>query len=56
VRFCTDDVHDTLRDAKLKRMRDACLSPHEQVEAWRKAILAKGAPDNFSMVLVQRQS
>lgn len=45
---------------------DSLLTPHEvyldlgqsgagRLAAWRKAVLAAGAPDNFSMVLVQRR-
>jgi serine/threonine protein phosphatase PrpC len=53
---CTDGVHDTLGDPRLMKTHDARLAPLDQVIVWRKAVMAKGAPDNFSMVLVQRQS
>lgn len=52
--LCTDGVHDTLSSDVLKRLTDPSLSPQEQVRTWRKAVLAAGAPDNFSMVLVRR--
>lgn len=53
--LCTDGVHDTLGGSLLKQLRDVRLAPRDQVAAWRKAVLAAGAPDNFSMVLVQRR-
>ena len=51
VLLCTDGVHDTLGDARLKMLTTYPLNPMSQVQAWRKAVLKAGAPDNFSMVL-----
>ena len=51
--LCSDGLHDTLGDAEMQRL----FSPHhtlaEQVEVWREAVLAAGAPDNFSIVLAR---
>jgi Serine/threonine protein phosphatase len=54
ILLCTDGVHDTLGDAKLQKLTDLVLTPCAQVEVWRKAILAAGAPDNFSIILLRR--
>lgn len=51
VLLCTDGVHDTLGDARLRMLTTYPLNPISQVETWRKAVLKAGAPDNFSMVL-----
>ena len=53
--LCTDGVHDTL-GAHLQTLHNPQFAPLEQVQAWRRAVLQRGAPDNFSMVLVQRQA
>ena len=53
--LCTDGVHDTL-GAHLQTLHNPQLAPLAQVQAWRRAVLQRGAPDNFSMVLVQRQA
>ncbi|MFZ5499671.1 MAG: PP2C family protein-serine/threonine phosphatase [Pseudomonadota bacterium] len=53
ILLCTDGVHDTLGDDKLKKLITYPIDPIVQIEAWRKAILKAGAPDNFSMLLVQ---
>lgn len=52
--LCTDGVHDTLGDTKLQDLADSRLSPQEQVEVWRNAVLAAGAPDNLSLVFVRK--
>lgn len=52
--LCTDGVHDILGDEGLKRLTDPQLTPLAQVNKWRQAVLALGAPDNFSMLLVRR--
>lgn len=52
---CTDGVHDTL-GTHLQALHHPQLAPLAQVRAWRRAVLQRGAPDNFSMVLVQRQA
>ena len=54
ILLCTDGVHDILGDSGLQTLTDLGLTPHAQVELWRKAILAAGAPDNFSMILLRR--
>ena len=51
--LCTDGVHDVLGDAKLQRLMNPQLDAQAQVTILRKAILAAGAPDNFSMVLLR---
>jgi serine/threonine protein phosphatase PrpC len=48
--LCTDGVHDTLDASTLQGLHQAARSPLEQVQTWRRAVLAAGAPDNFSMV------
>ena len=53
--LCTDGVHDTL-GAHLQTLHNPQFAPLEQVQAWRHAVLQRGAPDNFFMVLVQRQA
>lgn len=56
ILLCTDGVHDTLGDAKLKRLTTLPIDPDVQVETWRHAVLKAGAPDNFSMLLVQHRT
>lgn len=50
---CTDGVHGVLTDSRLRRLTDRRLAPSAQLRKWRKAVLAAGAPDNFSAILVQ---
>jgi serine/threonine protein phosphatase PrpC len=52
ILVCTDGVHDTLGEAKLKELTTHPIQPLAQVNIWRKAVLMEGAPDNFSMVLI----
>ncbi|MEA5097259.1 MAG: protein phosphatase 2C domain-containing protein [Burkholderiaceae bacterium] len=54
--LCTDGVHDVLGDARLQCLYDAKKQVDEQVNIWREAILDIGAPDNFSLILVERIS
>ena len=51
--LCTDGVHDTLSDAQLQSLFNPILSPKEQVQVWRDAVLDAGAPDNFSLIVVR---
>lgn len=51
--LCSDGVHDTLGEARLKSLFDQAHHPQQQVEIWRKAILRAGAPDNFSIILAR---
>lgn len=51
--LCTDGVHDTLGD-QLAALFDREVGALAQVRHWREAILAAGAPDNFSLVLIER--
>ncbi len=51
--LCTDGVHDTLTDAQLQSLFDASLSPIEQAQVWRDAVLDAGAPDNLSLIVVR---
>ncbi len=50
--LCTDGVHDTLPQAQLQSLFSASLSPKEQAQVWREAVLEAGAPDNFSLIVV----
>lgn len=51
--LCTDGVHDTLGE-QLAALFDHGANALAQVQRWREAILALGAPDNFSLVLIER--
>jgi len=51
--LCTDGVHDTLSDAQLQSLFNTSLSPKEQAQAWRTAVLDAGAPDNFSLIVLR---
>lgn len=53
ILVCTDGVHDTLGDEKLRKLTKHPVDPAAQVDRWRKAILKLGAPDNFSMALLR---
>ena len=50
---CTDGVHDTLGEAWLQALFQPGREPVEQVAVWRDAVLAAGAPDNFSLILLR---
>ncbi|MDR2196059.1 MAG: protein phosphatase 2C domain-containing protein [Gallionellaceae bacterium] len=52
--LCSDGLHDVLSDEKLCGLFDASISPLDQVKRWRKAVMAAGAPDNFSIILARR--
>jgi serine/threonine protein phosphatase PrpC len=52
---CTDGVHDVLGDERLRKLTRFPVDPVVQVELWRKAILRRGAPDNFSLALILRR-
>ena len=52
--LCSDGLHDTLGDDLLRSLYRASASPLEQVDIWRKAVMAAGAPDNFSIILSRR--
>lgn len=51
--LCTDGVHDTLSDAQLQSLFSASLSPKEQAQVWRDAVLEAGAPDNLSLIVLR---
>jgi len=51
--LCTDGVHDTLSQAQLQSLFSASLSPKEQAQVLRDAVLAAGAPDNLSLIVVR---
>jgi serine/threonine protein phosphatase PrpC len=51
--LCTDGVHDTLSDAQLQSLFNPNLSPKEQAQVWRDAVLDAGAPDNLSLIVVR---
>ena len=52
--LCTDGVHDVLGDHRLLRSLNSQQEALKQITALRHAVLAAGAPDNFSMVMVKR--
>ncbi len=45
--WCTDGVHAVLGAAELWRLFD----PAAQLSLWHQAVLRRGGPDNFSLVL-----
>ena len=49
--LCTDGVHDTLGEARLRALYHAELTVGEQASRYREAVLTAGAPDNFSLIL-----
>ena len=51
--LCTDGVHDTLGDARLQSLFQHGRALVDQVAVWRDAVLAAGAPDNFSLILLR---
>lgn len=54
--LCSDGVHDVVEEAAwLSAMVREC-DPLQMVDRTRSALLAKGAPDNFSMIVVERGS
>ncbi|HQV42140.1 MAG TPA: protein phosphatase 2C domain-containing protein [Moraxellaceae bacterium] len=54
VLLCSDGVHDTLGDDRLRSLYSASYSPLAQVKTWRKAVMDAGAPDNFSIVFARK--
>lgn len=52
--LCSDGLHDTLGDDRLRSLYSVSASPLEQVKIWRKAVMAAGAPDNFSIIYSRR--
>ena len=51
--LCTDGVHDTLGEARLQSLFQPGRALVDQVAVWRDAVLAAGAPDNFSLLLLR---
>ncbi|MFZ4534940.1 hypothetical protein [Propionivibrio sp.] len=51
--LCSDCLHDSLCDSRLKQLYNPALYPKQHVEVWRKAVLKAGAPDNFSIILAR---
>jgi PPM family protein phosphatase len=51
--LCTDGVHDALGDDRLATLYRADLAVAEQASCYREAVLAAGAPDNFSLILLR---
>ena len=51
--LCTDGVHDTLGEALLQALFQPERALEDQVTVWRDAVLAAGAPDNFSLILLR---
>ena len=51
--LCTDGVHDTLGEARLQALFQPGRALVDQVTVWRDAVLATGAPDNFSLILLR---
>jgi serine/threonine protein phosphatase PrpC len=50
---CTDGVHDTLGDPGLQAGYLPESAAADQISAYRRALLAAGAPDNFSLILIR---
>lgn len=51
--LCTDGVHDTLGETHLMALYHAERLVTEQVSRYREAVLAAGAPDNFSLMVLR---
>jgi serine/threonine protein phosphatase PrpC len=51
--LCSDGVHDVLHERDLKQLYNPQCSTVDQAEIWRRALMAAGAPDNFSIILVR---
>lgn len=51
--LCTDGVHDTLGKARLQALFQPGRELVDQLVVWRDAVLAAGAPDNFSLILLR---
>lgn len=54
--LCTDGVHDVLGGSYLEKLMNPQLDALVQTTALRDAVLAAGAPDNFSMLLLKVNS
>ena len=53
ILLCSDGLHDVLGDTLLQKLYSPTLSVKEQVDIWRNAVLSRGAPDNFSIILAR---
>ena len=53
ILICSDGLHEQLGEAYLWGHYDARLTAANQVQLWRNLLLAIGAPDNLSIVLLQ---
>lgn len=51
--LCTDGVHEVLGETELWRLFDSGLDACAQLSVWHEAVLRRGAPDNFSLVLCE---
>ena len=54
--LCSYGVHDTLREWKLESLFDPHRPVEDQVAVIRAAVLAAGAPGNFSLILARRSA
>jgi len=52
--LCTDGVHDCLGNAAMQSIFDGNALLNTQLDLYRQAIFAAGAPDNFSLVLARK--
>jgi serine/threonine protein phosphatase PrpC len=51
--LCSDGVHDVLGDAAWRVLIAEHATPHALVQQTRERVLAAGAPDNFSIIVVR---
>ncbi len=51
--LCTDGIHDILGENRMQTLYQSSLSPMEQVTCYRETVLASGAPDNFSLIMLR---
>lgn len=52
--LCTDGVHDCLGNTAMQSLFDANAPLKTQLNLYREAIFAAGAPDNFSLILARK--
>ena len=54
VLITTDGIHETLDGGRLQNLYDPALPLPAQIDRWRDAVFAAGAPDNFSLIALKR--
>ncbi len=48
--LCTDGVHDVLNDAQVAALLGRAKTPADAVKAFAREVIARGAPDNYTLV------